>query len=75
MWGIYGVYFIWHGAWADPEISYRGHTVNYYDVENAVYEDYKEFCSENGLKPSDDEFCQYAKRNAGSVKEYIKNLL
>lgn len=33
---IKGVKFIYHGDWADPEIMYKGHLFNYYDVEDPL---------------------------------------
>ena len=40
--GIRGAKFIYHGDWADPEIVYKGVSLNYYDVDEAAYDVYKE---------------------------------
>lgn len=40
--GIYPVRFIWHGAWADPELMYKGHVFNFYDIERRLFEMCKE---------------------------------
>ena len=40
--GIYGIRYIWHGSWADPEIIWHNKSFNYYDLETPLYEIYKE---------------------------------
>ena len=39
---IEGIEYIGHGDWADPELAYKGKTYNYYDLEDALYDDFKE---------------------------------
>lgn len=34
--GMRGVYYIWHGEWADPEIEYYGNLYNYWEVVDAM---------------------------------------
>lgn len=36
--GIEDIDFIWHGEWSDPEIEYKGHLINYYTIEDSLYE-------------------------------------
>ena len=67
--GIYGMEFIWNGN-ADPYIKYKGRTVNYYDVEDALYEDYKEDVKYNDYKG---EFEKWVKENANMAKYYAEN--
>ena len=67
LYGIRGVYFIWHGEWADPEVSYKGMTVNYYDVEGSLFGTYIDL-------GSDGDFKYWAKRNSKLVKETITDL-
>ena len=38
---IPGTELIWHGEWADPEIIYKGKSVNYWSVEDALELSYK----------------------------------
>lgn len=45
--GIYPIKFIWHGAWSDPELKYKGHLFNYWDIENRMYEEWLYYYSEN----------------------------
>ena len=61
---IPGVEFIWNGSQSDPEIKYNGHIFNYWDIEDALYDHYKD----NEPNPTDDGFNAY-------VKEEIKPLL
>lgn len=69
--GIYDIQFIWHGEWADPELIWHGKSFNYYDLENALYCDFKEE-HPNG---SDDDFAVWVKKNAYIAREYLYNLL
>ena len=39
---IPGTELIWHGEWADPEIIYKGKSVNYWSVEDALELSYRE---------------------------------
>jgi hypothetical protein len=41
--GLRGVYYIWHGEWADPEIEYYGKLYNYWDVVDAMIEVQRSF--------------------------------
>lgn len=40
--GIKGAKFIYHGDWADPEVQYDGISLNYFDVENILLDEYRE---------------------------------
>ena len=69
--GIPGVKFIWHGANADPEVRLGNTTVDYFDLENAIYYDYMD----DGGHPDDDPaFVKYVQDNADKVKRYIRLL-
>lgn len=69
--GIKGIEFIWHGATPDPELSYQGKVVNYYDVENTIWEEYKE----DGHDPDDEEeFTQYCQRHEAEIKQLILDI-
>lgn len=49
--GIEGVEMIWHGEWADPELTYKGVVKNYYDVEDPLFE----LAEEEGVDTDDNE--------------------
>lgn len=40
--GIKGAKFIYHGDWDDPEVQYDGVSLNYYDVEDILLDEYRE---------------------------------
>lgn len=65
--GLYGlkdVRYISHGDWADGEVEYQGFLYNASDVTEFVYDDYVEFCNENGEEESDEGFEKWIKDNA-----------
>lgn len=66
--GIYGIQFIWHGEWSDPELIWHGKSFNYYDVENYLWELYKE-------DAPDLDFEKWVKKNAYLARECLQNLL
>ena len=74
--GIRGIRFIWHGTNADPELSYRGKTVNYWDVENTLWEEYKEDRQEKGLLIPDDQelFDKYCQEHSADIKQLIEDI-
>lgn len=72
--GIYGIEFIWHGEWSDPELIWHKKSFNYYDIELPLWECYREECDENGTKPNDDDFGIWIKKNAYMAREYLQNL-
>ena len=74
--GIKDIEFIWHGSTADPELSYKGMTVNYYDVEDAIWEDYMEDRYTKALVDPDDEeeFTNYCQRHAAEIKQLIVDI-
>lgn len=63
--GIPGIVFIWHGAWIDPEIEYKGHRCSCYTVEDTMWERFRE--EHNSDDP--DLFAAYMKENADDVYE------
>lgn len=65
--GIDDVKIIWHGEWSDPELKYNGYVVNYYTVEDNMYE----MAKSEGI--DDNGFPQYVRDNADEVRELIMN--
>ena len=68
--GIRGVYMIWHGEWADPEISYKGMVVNYYAVEDTIWEEYKTERSTDDASG----FTKYCQKHAAEIKQLITDI-
>ena len=74
--GIRGVHMIWHGEWKDPELSYKGKVVNYFAVEDTIWEEYKEDRQIKGLLVVDDatEFTKYCQKHAAEIKQLILDI-
>lgn len=73
--GIYGIRFISHGAWSDPELVWHGKSFNYYDLETPLWETYRDECQENGLEPDENVFETWVKKNAYLSREILQNLM
>ena len=59
--GVQEIEFIWHGEWADPELEYKDKTFNYWDVEDALWQDFKE---EGGAEDDEEAFDKYVQAHA-----------
>ena len=57
-----GAIFIWHGDSADPEILYKNHLINYYNVEDSLWNSYKDECEENGTEPTEEGYDEWAEQ-------------
>ena len=69
--GIRGIEFIWHGETSDSELSYQGKVVNYYDVEDTIWQEYKE----NGHDSDDEEeFTKYCQSHEAEIKQLILDI-
>ena len=69
--GIEDISILWHGDWADPEMEYAGMTVNYWAVENAIYEEYKA----TGRDPNNEfAFSAYCVDHADRVRQLIADI-
>lgn len=60
--GVEGAIFVYHGDWSDPEILYKGHSINYWDAEDSLWNNYKEYCEENNIQPTEDDFEEYVNK-------------
>lgn len=76
--GVEGVTMIWHGEWSDPELEYDGKVANYLDVENTMWERYKEECRcadfYHFSGDDDAEFNRFCRDYAEDVYELIEVL-
>ena len=70
--GIEGIGFIWHGAWSDPEIEYKGKRINSTIVEDTMWERFREECEELGISTSEFYFDMYMGEHADDVYELIE---
>lgn len=69
--GIEGVTFIWHGAWADPELGYKGYAINEPSATDGLY---AEYCEKTG---HDDigEFGKWLQENKEMLFEVLDYLI
>lgn len=73
--GIYGIEYIPHGEWSDPELIWHGKSFNYYDLENTLWSYYKEECSDLNIPVIEDNFDKWVKKNAYLAREILQTLL
>ena len=69
--GIRGIEFIWHGETSDPELSYQGKVVNYYDVEDTIWQEYKE---DGHDSDDEEEFTKYCQSHEAEIKQLILDI-
>ena len=69
--GIRDIEFIWHGATPDPELSYQGKVVNYYDVEDTIWQEYKE---DGHDSDDEEEFTKYCQSHEVEIKQLILDI-
>ena len=73
--GIRGAVWIWNGAWSDPQIRYKGHILNAWDVQEGVESMYDDYVSDGYIKPCKGGWKEWGAKNPKSVKalmdEYI----
>lgn len=62
--------FIYRGNWNDPQLKYKGEIFNYYLIEDTIYENFKEFASEQNVEINEENFEVFCKEN----QEYIREL-
>lgn len=51
--GVPGSTYIWHGEWSDPEVIWKGVSLNVNDIEDSLWNSYKDMCEENGEEPTE----------------------
>lgn len=70
--GIRGFYFVWHGAWSDPEIVWHNYAMNMHEVEDPMWEYYAERCKEDNTETTDEGFVQFCKDEVDMMREYAQ---
>ena len=66
--GIVPVRFVWHGQWADPELIYKRHSFNYWDITDYMIE-----CWQEAGKPG--ELDEYISMNGDTVKGFLNDII
>lgn len=72
--GIRGVYHIWNGSWSDPEVEYKGHRCNEWDLQESMYTYMKERIADGedwGDPDNDNDFANFCRKHADMVKSDI----
>ena len=73
--GVPDVTMIWHGEWADPELQYEDYVANYYEVEDPLWDNFKEETGrDDNTENVDDIFNDWLVKNKYDVYEYITNV-
>ena len=57
--GVEGTVYLWHGEWSDPEVIYKNHLINTFDIEDGLWSHYNDWCDENGIEATSDGFCEW----------------
>lgn len=65
--------YIHNGNWSDPELKYKGFTLNYYSIEDTIYERFKEFCEEESIIDNEENFTEYCKANQDDIEELFED--
>ena len=66
--GCKNIEFIWHGEWSDPELRFKGHTIDVWSIED--------FCCdvmhEEGLNTDDDKvFNSWVRKHQELIEQTI----
>lgn len=66
--GAKNVEMIWHGTQSDPELKYKDYLFNYWDIEDALWDEYKEKES----NPTEEGFDKYVQTH---VDDYLEDCI
>lgn len=67
--GLSKIEFIWNGEYSDPEIEYRGKILNYWEIEDLLWESFKE--NVNVADWDDENYSKWLKDNEDWVYSYL----
>ena len=70
--GIKGITMVSHGQ-NDPELFYKSIRADYYDLEDYLWDVYKERCEESGTTPSDDGFDTWVRDHASIAYDWFED--
>ena len=73
--GIPNIGFVYHGAWADSEVEYKGKRINCNDIEEVMWENYREDCLEERVEDTFDGFDIYMKEHQNEVYEILEEII
>lgn len=73
--GLPDVKYVWNGEWADPGLIYQGKYFNVNDIEDALWDDFREYCEETGVVEDYDMFDQWMNENTDMIYFYLDELI
>lgn len=73
--GISDIDFLSRGEWSDPQIKFNYHTYNYYDVIDALYNDFCGFLSDNNITEQEGDFDKWVQDNIHTVYDVLYDLM
>lgn len=74
--GVPGSQFIWHGEWSDPEIIWKGKSLNYWDADEALWQSYKDDCIEKNEEATEQGFDAWlAEQGIGYIESTLDDLV
>lgn len=59
--GVPGSTFIGHDEWSYPKVLWKEISLNVNDIEDGLWYSYKDDCTENNIKPTEDDFEDWLK--------------
>lgn len=74
--GIEGTRYIWHGEWSDPEVIYNDCSLNAYDIEDLLWQRYRELCLyELDIKPTENGYEEWLDENPDEIVQALFDLM
>lgn len=73
--GILNIGFVYHGEWSDSEVEYKGKRINSHDIEDVMWENYREDCLEGRVEDTFDGFDIYMKEHQNEVYEILEEII
>ena len=74
--GIEGTHYIWHGEWSDPEVIYKDCSLNAHDIEDLLWQRYRELCLyELDIKPTENGYEEWLDEYPEEAIQALDDLL
>ena len=73
--GIRGAVWIWNGTQSDPQIRYKRHILNAWDVQEGVEDMYDEYVSDGTIHPYPGGWQEFGARNPSVVKALMDDYI
>lgn len=88
--GIYGLQFIWHGEWGDPEVRWHNYIFDANDIEEPMYELFRQEIEDGNIviatpakhcayiedsEEWGEAFTKFMRKNKREIRECIYNAI